>query len=339
MMQTAVMIAPNGASRELDELDARPALNAATALAGNSEPIRTVIRSIARLAHSPDVAALISGEAGVGKEIVARCIHRADPREGIRLVKVDGSALTGNDATTFAWLDAAEGAFRDAGGTLVIDHVEQLSGAAQVATLELVNRLRALASDRARAVRVLSISTVDIERAVGDGRFRADLFYRLATVTITIPPLRERKGDIPMLANQFLALINRELGKQIEGLDEEALQRMLDYPWPGNVRELRSVVERAAILTSARTLPAQHIMVNGSPHTAQDDEPMTLADMERRMILRMLERTGNNRSLTAKLLGINRGTLYNKLRQYRLSPDGTEQAAVLQECEACNEAL
>ena len=319
MAQTSVMITPDGTSMELAETDDRPAIKVANALAGKSEQVRGVVRAVTHLAHSPDLSALIRGEVGVGKEVVTRCIHRADTRPDIKLVKLDAATLDMNGRITFAWLDGAEKAFKDCGGTLLIEHVDKLSPSVQAAVVALVTRLRMETSPE-HIVRLLSITTEDIEQAVAEGRFRKDLFYRLGMVTLTIPPLRERVEDIPVLANQFLAQMNQHLGKQIERLSEGAIKRMLAYPWPGNIRELRSVIERAAILTLGRSVPPEHVMVSGpNDDIIGQGDDVTLAEMERRLILRMLKRTGGNRSRTAKLLGINRGTLYNKLRQYRIS--------------------
>jgi len=336
MAQTSVMITPDGTSMELAETDNRPAIKLANALAGKSEQVRGVVRAVTHLAHSPELSAMIRGEVGVGKEVVTRCIHRADTRAEIKLVKLDAATLDMNGRITFAWLDGAEEAFQDCGGTLLIEHVDKLSPSVQAAILALVTRLRSEASPK-HTVRLLSITAENIEKAIAEGRFRKDLFYRLAMVTLTIPPLRDRVEDIPVLASQFLAQMNLHLGKQIERFSEGAVTRMQAYPWPGNIRELRSVVERAAILTLGRSVPPEHVIVSSpSDDIISMEDDMTLAEVERRMILKMLKRTGGNRSRTAKLLGINRGTLYNKLRQYRVSSKRLNAANDLSE-ETTNE--
>jgi len=158
-----------------------------------------------------------------------------------------------------------------------------------------------------------------IEQAAAQGRFQGELFSELKTVTVTIPPLRERKEDIPLIADQLLPVLCLHHGRPVEGFSERAVQRMLSYPWPGNVAELRCAIERAVILTHERTVKAEHIMVNSADEVlAAGAEDLTLAEMERRLIESTLERTAGNRSRTARRLGINRGTLYNKLRQYRI---------------------
>ena len=307
---------------DLPDLGPASTLNVANVLAGSSPRIRQVVRAVTRLAHSPEITALIRGESGVGKDIVARSIHRTDSRETLQCVTLDATRFADTGAIPSAWLSGIEDAFHEAGGTLLIEHAEKLSPAAQAAVLAVINRLRTSATDpdsRKRVVRVLGLSNADIEQAFNEGRFHDDLFTGLRAVTVTIPPLRERKDDIPMLANRFLHEINEQFGKHIEGFEEKAIRRMLAYPWPGNVRELRSTVERAVILTHGSTIEPQHVMVSGASELLEaQDEEMTLAEMERRLILSVLQKTDGNRSRTAKVLGINRGTLYNKLRQYRV---------------------
>ena len=323
MTPTPVLITPEGASMELSDTEHRPAIKLATALAGRSDGIRAVVRAISHLAHSPAVAAMVRGEPGVGKEIIARCIHRADSRADIRLVKLDASLFGAGGKMTLAWLDGAEQAFREHGGTLVIDRIDELTPPVQAAMLALIARLRRQPQAAAQgAVRVLCLAAADLAPAVAEKRFRQDLYYQVASVVLTVPPLRERPDDIPDLANRLIEQMNHHMGKRIERFSDGAVRRMKAYRWPGNVRELRSAVERAAILTTGAIVPPEHMMISDpADGVLEFCDELTLAEMERRLILKMLRRTGGNRSRTARMLGINRGTLYNKLRQYSIRDD------------------
>jgi len=319
-------------------------------LLGNSPGMRDVYRTIKQLSRSASTTVLIEGESGSGKELIARAIHFTSSRRNQPFVAVNCAALTetlleaelfGYEKGAFTGAAAAGkiGLFEAAdGGTIFLDEIGEMGFELQAKLLRVLEDRKFLrvsgTENIAVDVRVVASTNRNLEERVREGSFRQDLFFRLKVVTITTPPLRERKDDIPLLAKYFLDLFNQRFGRQIEGFTPECEKLMLAYLWPGNVRELKNVIESAVILEtgniiSARhlhldaggLLPRTHIFARGSaaapPDGGSDDK--TIAAVERRHILRVLNETLWQRGQAATILGIHRTTLANKIREYGLA--------------------
>ncbi|MBT8337030.1 MAG: sigma-54 dependent transcriptional regulator [Gemmatimonadetes bacterium] len=286
---------------------------------------------------------LLSGQSGTGKELVARLIHRESRRADGPFVPVNCGAIPANllESEFFGHVKGAfTGADRDRvglfetarGGTLFLDEVGELPGNLQVKLLRVVQerQARAVGSDRSAPVdvRIVAATNRDLEEAVADGSFRQDLYYRLAVVPIHLPALLRRAEEIPELARYFLDRHRERMGIEIEGISPEAMKVLLSYPWPGNVRELENVLERALVLTdgpkvSVQDLPAQ--VRNPSPigMAATDDDDLSvkrrLAELERLLIQRALERTSGNKTQAAELLELSPRALRYKIQDYGLA--------------------
>jgi two-component system response regulator HydG len=282
---------------------------------------------------------LLQGESGTGKELLADLIHRRSSRANEAYVKINCGAIpeTLLESELFghekgAFTDARQrriGKFEESnGGTLFLDEIGEMSLSAQVRLLRVLQNgefTRVGGNEVVKVdVRVIAASNIDLDGAARDGRFRRDLFYRLNVYPITLPPLRERREDIPLLALHFLEVFNKRLGKNVTGITEKALSRLRRYEWPGNVRELENALERAVIIAQGR-----QITVDDLPDTVRgaDSEPdsrrmlelevgTSLDEFERRVILETLDFTKGDKSKAAQLLGIGRKTLYRKLLQY-----------------------
>jgi two-component system, NtrC family, response regulator AtoC len=301
-------------------------------IVGRSEAMLQVFKTAARVA-STDATVLIQGESGTGKELVARAIHASSPRAGAPFVAVDCGAIAegvleselfGHARGAFTGAQAARrGLFEEAsGGTLFLDEIgdvgpnlqSRLLRALQEGTIRRVGTNEPVAVD----VRVVAASHRDLEAAVKEGALRADLFYRLNVVTIRIPPLRERREDVPLLAEHFAAKHGRPDGAAISPTARDLL---VAYDWPGNVRELENVVARALALNPAgvvmpEDLP-EHVRCGSSaPLQAAGvsaAERPTLAELEQRYAAQVLQETGGNKTRAAEVLGIDRKTLYRIL--------------------------
>jgi DNA-binding NtrC family response regulator len=307
---------------------------------GKSKKMREVFELIKMVADS-EASILVQGESGTGKELVAAAIHYNSPRRTKPYIRVSCASLPESliESELFgyekgAFTGASErriGRFEAAnGGTLFLDEIGELPLAFQVKLLRVLQerQIDRLGSHRPVDVdaRIVSASLRPLEDEIKAGKFREDLFFRVNTVTIHLPPLRERREDVPILAQAFLAEFAQERGKAIEGLSDEVLELLDSYPWPGNVRELRNAVERAVLFcTGAR------IEVNDLPASLRGDETpkartetpvLTLQQAvegaEREAILAALSSTGGRRAAAAELLGVSRKTLWEKAKQYRL---------------------
>jgi DNA-binding NtrC family response regulator len=280
---------------------------------------------------------LIQGESGSGKEIVARAIHNTGDRAQKPFVAVSCAALAETllESELFghekgAFTGAAQqkpGKFEMAdGGTIFLDEIGDISPKLQVDLLRVLQErsfYRVGGSQEVRVdVRVIAASNVNLRQAVSEGRFREDLFYRLNVIEIRIPPLRERREDVPLLAHHFVERIAREMGKEVESITEGALRILMDQNWPGNVRELENAVERAIVTAKTGTLTEDDfsfLAQNASPgRTWSAPSDMTLQDMEKQMIIATLQRTGGNIKESAASLGIDRSTLYEKIKRYEV---------------------
>ena len=310
---------------------------------GDSAAIRLVLEHVERVAATPRTTALVLGESGVGKELVARAIHERSARHGGPFVAVNCAALS--DSLLEAELFGYEpGAFtggspkgRDGlvaaseGGTLFLDEIGELAPPLQAKLLRVLQertyRRVGATSDRALDARIVASTNRDLAAQVAAGEFRADLFYRLNVLTLVVPPLRDRREDVVPLAEHFLTGFAAEFGKQLDGFSDAALEHLVAHDWPGNVRELRNAVERASLLTPAGNLVEAEPLALGTAETSSDDvlEPqvppleiddLSLQAVERALIHRVLRETDGNRSRAARILGVNRTTLYNKLRLF-----------------------
>ncbi|RMF85430.1 MAG: sigma-54-dependent Fis family transcriptional regulator [Nitrospirae bacterium] len=296
---------------------------------GDSPAIRRVLE-VARRAAVTDASVMIRGESGVGKERLARLIHRLSPRRDGPFVPLDCTALPESllEAELFGIEEGVATGVRRrlgklelaTGGTLFLDEVGDLALTLQAKLLRVVQeRELERVGGRQRIpldVRLITATHRPLETMVEEGSFRRDLYFRLRVVVIELPPLRERPTDIPLLARHFLALYGSRFGRPDLRLSAGALARLLSHPWPGNVRELENVIQAAVALAPRPVIEADDLPL-GEP--AGEDEGSALAplrEVERRHILRVLEAVGGSRSRAARLLGIDRSTLYRKLRQF-----------------------
>ncbi|MGH8071406.1 MAG: sigma-54-dependent transcriptional regulator [Candidatus Entotheonellia bacterium] len=313
-----------------------------SAIIGTSEPMQRVFEAIALVAPT-EATVLIEGESGTGKELVAQAIHANSPRRTGPLITVNCAALpeTLLESELFghergAFTGATErrlGRFELAHhGTIFLDEIGELTPAAQTKLLrvlqsqefERVGGTHTLKVD----VRVIAATNKDLEAAVHTGQFRDDLRYRLQVFPLTVPPLRERRDDIPLLAEHFLKSYTERHRRRLRGLTPRALDLFMRYDWPGNVRELEHTIERAVILARGEHLTPEELPPNiraasGDLEDTTLQEPavpvgLTLKEVERELIRKTLEHTGGNRTKAAEVLGISRATLHNKLKEYGL---------------------
>jgi transcriptional regulator with GAF, ATPase, and Fis domain len=298
---------------------------------GQSPPWRHVLRQAAQVAAT-DTTVFLQGESGTGKEVVARFIHRASPRRNGPFVAINCAALPEQllESELFGY---ERGAFTGANlpkaghievassGVLFLDEVSEMSLTAQAKLLRVLQEreFQRLGGTRVvkANVRVIAASNRDLQSAVTESRFREDLFYRLRVFDIYIPPLRERRGDIPLLTDAFLQAFSRSTGCSSAGLTADAQDMLSQYEWPGNVRELHNALERAAILCEGGPITAEHLSLRGPGVAAPKRRPI-LPDVERRAIEQALHETAWNKSKAARRLGITRTQLYGRLRKYGL---------------------
>ncbi|MFO0661329.1 MAG: sigma-54 dependent transcriptional regulator [Polyangiaceae bacterium] len=302
-----------------------------------AEDIKTqaVLRLVDQVAPSR-ASVLIFGESGTGKELIAEAIHRASPRSTKPFVRLNCAALVeslleselfGHEKGSFTGAYARrDGRFKQAdGGTLFLDEVSEISLTTQVKLLRFLQERtfeRVGGNETQRVdVRILAASNRNLEQLIREGRFREDLYYRLNVVKIEIPPLRDRRADIPALAMFFLQRYAQENGKKLEGFSADALSQMLAYPWPGNVRELENVVERAVVLSDGARVERHHLPSSIAPADREDEMPpipgSTIYDLERYAILKTLEACGGSTSKAATILGISPRKIQYKLHDYR----------------------
>jgi len=298
-----------------------------------SPKMQQVIEVIKVVARS-NATVLITGETGTGKEVVARAIHSQSHRHGKPFVAVSCAALPeslleselfGHEKGSFTGAYAQKkGKFEVANrGTLFLDEIGEMSANIQVHLLRVLEEkefTRVGGNEPIKVdVRVISATNRDMKQAIASGQFREDLYYRLNVVNIELPPLRERREDIPLLAQHFLKKFAVENQKEIAGFSPEATDFLLRYDWPGNVRELENTIERAVIL-------AQNPVIEVADLTQQNLMPahpispaISLKQVEKNHILNVLTETGGNYTEAARILGISRMTLYNKAKAYRLN--------------------
>ena len=294
---------------------------------------------------------MIYGESGAGKENIARTIHELSERAGKPFIAVDCGALTKELAGSELW-GHEKGSFTGAladkpgqfeladGGTIFLDEISNLSYETQVGLLRLVQerKLRRIGGtkDKSIDVRILVASNEDLRKAVSEGKFREDLYFRFNEFSITVPPLRHRQADIEAFAYHFLELSNTELNKKVFGFDEQVMEVLKEYPWPGNLREMLNVIRRATLLTDGgkmlvSALPPEIVYAQKFNFYESDSDksdnrsskmPLNLkdaaAEAEAEVLKKVLEEVKYNRTQAAKQLGIDRKTLFNKMKQYDL---------------------
>ena len=279
---------------------------------------------------------LIQGESGTGKELIARAIHNSGDRAQKPFVAVSCAALAetlleselfGHERGAFTGAGQQKrGKFEMAdGGTILLDEIGDISPKLQVDLLRVLQErsfYRVGGSEEVRVdVRVVAATHVNLQEAVADGKFRNDLFYRLNVIEIRIPPLRERREDIPLLAEHFLERLSHELGRDVGEFTDDALRLLMDYNWPGNVRELENAVERAIVTCHTGSLTVDDfafLSMSGPAKGWAAPAGMTLQDMEKQMIIATIQRTGGNIKESASILGIDRSTLYEKIKRYEI---------------------
>ncbi len=302
---------------------------------GISENMQSLFYLIDRVAGSK-ANILLTGESGVGKELIAKLIHRNSCRGSGQFIPINCGAIPVNlvEAELFGY---ERGAFTGAShsrrgkfelahnGTLFLDEIGDLPLQMQVKLLRVLQEKQFFKIGGEKNIkvnsRIIAATNKVLEREVKEGRFREDLFYRINVININIPPLRERKEDIPLLAKSFLEEFSKEYGKKLNCMDIEALHHLVEYPWKGNVRELRNIIERSVLFADcneeilySRHLPRE--LRGGEEGGESEKAGLTLQDYERILIENTLKRNRGNKSKTAKMLGIRRQTLYNKLRSY-----------------------
>ena len=308
-------------------------------LIGRAPAMRRVFDVIRQVAPTRTTV-LITGESGTGKELVARAIHQNSPRKAARFVAINCAALPatlleselfGHERGAFTGATQRRAGLLQAanGGTLFIDEIGELEPAMQVKLLRAIETrlVTPLGSTREEPVdlRILAATHQDLDKRVQEGRFREDFLYRLRVVTLHLPPLRERREDIPLLARAFLEQAVRENGLPARRFNPESLSRLSSYGWPGNVRELRNVVESAAVLSVDETIGIEDLpapLIERPPAAAGGlfHVGMTMDDLERLAILETLRASGGNRTKAAETLAISLRTLQRKLKEYQVNP-------------------
>jgi DNA-binding NtrC family response regulator len=322
------------------QLDVRFGINQ---IIGESPAMREVLDKVRVVADARSTTVLIRGESGTGKELIARAIHQLSPRARGPLVIVHGGALAptlleselfGHEKGAFTGAHERRiGRFEQAqGGTLFLDEIGEIDPTLQVKllrflgerTFERVGSSRTLTVD----VRLITATHRDLKAMVREGTFREDLYYRLRVAEIVLPPLRERRSDIPLLAMTFLKEAAANNGKNVTSISPEALELLQSYLWPGNVRELRSTIETAVVfargsVVNVRDLPAdvrqpEDRVISPEAEVVAAAAASTLHEAEKQLIIEALRNTGGNRTEAARRIGVSRRTLHRKLHEYQI---------------------
>lgn len=319
---------------------------------GNSQQMKEIYSLIKQVAKSPSTTVLIQGESGTGKELVARAIHHLSSRRNGRFVDINCAALTeslleaelfGYEKGSFtgATTTGKPGLFEIADkGTIFLDEIGEMGIPLQAKLLRILQerqfkRVGGI-NDIKIDVRVIASTNRNLEEEVEAGNFRKDLYYRLKVLPIYVPPLRERKEDIMLLVKHFVHKYNNEFNKNVHHIPAETERLLLEYHWPGNIRELKNVIERAVLISSNGTLQPELGVTADSRRKITTGDAVndmcdngdgndglnvrSLANIEKQHIQRVLNETSWRRTEAARILGINRTTLYNKIKEYGLSP-------------------
>lgn len=299
---------------------------------GKSKAAQQMYEHIRKVAPTR-ISVLITGESGCGKEYVARMIHDGSKRKDKPFIAVDCGSLSRELAPSelFGHLKGSftsavadkKGVFEQAeGGTVFLDEIGNLPYDVQIQLLRALQELKVRpvgsAVDIDVDVRIIAATNEDLEHAIGEGKFREDLYHRLNELSIEIPPLRERESDIPIFADHFLNNANQELDKQVGGFAEETMVVLRKYRWPGNLRELRNTIRRAVLFTEDELITLKDLPPALAETFSEDDLPLR-PENEQEQIEKALKRAQGNKTLAAKLLKIDRKTLYNKMHQYGMT--------------------
>ncbi len=306
-------------------------------IVGQSEPMQRVYRQI-RQAAATDVPVLLIGETGTGKDLVARSIHRRSNRSDgpFRAVNLGAvpkdlvaSELFGHEKGAFTGAtEKRKGEFELAhDGTIFLDEIASVNEKVQVSLLRLLESKEFQRLGGARTIetnaRLVAASNQDLAEEVDEDEFREDLYYRLDVFRISLPPLRERRSDIPLLIEEFVQRYNKQFDRDVRGISPECVGLLENHEWPGNVRELKNAVQRAVLVCDGSVLLPENLPPRFREEktvrpTITVEVGTSLEEMEREMIIRTLEHTRDNRSKAARMLDISRRTLYNKLEKYRI---------------------
>ena len=306
-----------------------------TSIIGESPKMRELLEMITYVAPT-EATVLISGESGTGKELVAEALHRNSERSEGPFIKVNCAALAeslleselfGHEKGAFTGADRQrDGKFVQAdGGTLFLDEIGETSQAMQVKLLRVLqeHELQRVGGEKTIQVdvRILAATNRNLEEEVKAGNFREDLYYRLNVVMLPVPPLRERQGDIPLLVHHFVEKFAAKNRRVVTSIIPECMELLTRYPWPGNVRELENAIERGIILMRGDELTDKSLPLSVQRYKKQEaesevEQPASLFDLEKKLILETMEQTEGNKSEAARRLGITRKTLQNKLNKY-----------------------
>lgn len=306
-----------------------------TPIIGESRALKEVLHLVRKIART-DVNILITGENGTGKELIARELHRLSDRKNEVFINVDMGSISDSlfeselfGHTRGSFTDAKEdrtGKFEAANqGTLFLDEIGNLSLQAQSKLLSAIQNksIVKVGSNKAIQVdiRLICATNCNLDQMVRDGLFREDLLYRINTIHLEVPPLRDRKEDILILADYFLKKYAGKYNKPGLRINSMSQEKLMDYPWPGNIRELQHTLERAVILSEGDVLQPPDFLLHTRPGNSTDPGLRTLEEMEFEMITRALEMNEGNYSAAAEQLGVSRQTLYNKLKKHNPAPD------------------
>jgi transcriptional regulator with GAF, ATPase, and Fis domain len=295
-----------------------------------------VFQLIEKAAHS-DAPIIIFGESGTGKELVARAIHDQGRRKDGPYVQLNCAALNADllESELFGHVKGAfTGAFRHRigrfeaanGGDLFLDEIGDIPLSIQVKLLRVLEsrRFERVGDHHPVSVdvRIISATNKNLVELIAQKQFRGDLFFRINVIPIHLPPLRERREDIPVLVNTFIQHLQPLTGKSITGLTPDALRRFMDYSWPGNVRELKSALEYAFVVASSGLIEVEHLPPQFAPGFKTAESGPTAADgsPEKNALIEALRRTNGNQTQAARLLGVNRVTVWNRMRKYGIDP-------------------
>ena len=329
--------------REAYLLDRERALYRFENVVAESPKMQAVLKSVSQVLQS-DVTVILLGETGTGKEVIAKAIHYNGPQSAQPFLAVNCTALPENLLESELFGHEA-GAFTDArklkkglfevadGGTLFLDEIGDLPLALQAKLLRVVEEKTFNRVGGAEPItvdtRIIAATNRDLERAVSEGKFREDLYFRLKVFPIYVPPLREHKEDIIPLAKHFVKQLNKELDKEIKGLSFSAEKKLTQYDWPGNIRELKNVIERAILLCGSDLIQPEDLLLERKSQTVSYDllgevpsRDTSLEEMEKQWILRALEKTKWNQTHAARLLKISRFALLNRIKKFNLTREG-----------------